>query len=119
MWIIDNDLFIVIIVDHKYGGWFIVKIPDSKVHGAHMGPPGSCRPQMGPMLAPWTLLSGKWSYMYDPCTGKTVYVYWTTPYLLQIGPPKCEFCYVSPCTTPISACDFNIITGTTFKTVIK
>ena len=32
-------------------------IPDSKVHGANMGPPGSCRPQMGPMLAPWTLLS--------------------------------------------------------------
>ena len=24
------------------------------------GPPGSCRPQMGPMLAPWTLLSGSW-----------------------------------------------------------
>ena len=22
------------------------------------GPPGSCRPQVGPMLAPWTLLSG-------------------------------------------------------------
>ena len=22
------------------------------------GPPGSCQPQMGPMLAPWTLLSG-------------------------------------------------------------
>ena len=22
------------------------------------GPPGSCRPQMGPMLGPWTLLSG-------------------------------------------------------------
>ena len=22
-------------------------------------PPGSCRPQMGPMLAPWTLLSGE------------------------------------------------------------
>ena len=22
------------------------------------GPPGSCRPQLGPMLAPWTLLSG-------------------------------------------------------------
>ena len=33
-------------------------IPDSKVHGANMGPPESCRPQMGPMLAPWTLLSG-------------------------------------------------------------
>ena len=24
------------------------------------GPPGSCRPQMGPMLAPETLLSGQW-----------------------------------------------------------
>ena len=29
-----------------------VVIPDSKVHGAN------CRSQMGPMLAPWTLLSG-------------------------------------------------------------
>ena len=36
-------------------------IPDSKVHGANMGSPGSCRPQMGPMLAPWTLLSGMWN----------------------------------------------------------
>ena len=25
---------------------------------AHIGPPGSCRPQVGPMLGPWTLLSG-------------------------------------------------------------
>ena len=37
-------------------------IPDSKVHRANMGPtwgpPGSCRPQMGPMLAPWTLQTG-------------------------------------------------------------
>ena len=32
-------------------------IPDSKVHGANMGSPGSCRPQMGPMLVPWILLS--------------------------------------------------------------
>ena len=27
--------------------------------GPTCGPPGSCRPQMGPMLASWTLLSGK------------------------------------------------------------
>ena len=26
--------------------------------GPTCGPPGSCRPQMGPMLVPWTLLSG-------------------------------------------------------------
>ena len=26
--------------------------------GPSWGPPGSCQPQMGPILAPWTLLSG-------------------------------------------------------------
>ena len=30
----------------------------AKFMGPTWGPPGSCRPQMGPMLAPWTLLSG-------------------------------------------------------------
>ena len=30
----------------------------SRLMGPTWGPPGSCRPQMGPMLAPWTLLSG-------------------------------------------------------------
>ena len=32
--------------------------PIAKFMGPTRGPPGSCRPQMGPMLAPWTLLSG-------------------------------------------------------------
>ena len=36
----------------------VLKVSDSKVHGADMGAPGSCRPQMDPMLAPWILLSG-------------------------------------------------------------
>ena len=31
--------------------------------GSTWGPPGSCRPQMGPMLSPWTLLSG----IISPC----------------------------------------------------
>ena len=30
----------------------------TRIIGPTWGPPGSCRPQMGPMLAPWTLLSG-------------------------------------------------------------
>ena len=34
------------------------KVPDSKIHGANMGPTWVLWPQMGPMLAPWTLLSG-------------------------------------------------------------
>ena len=38
------------------GQWYN---PDSKVNGAHMGPSGADRTQVGPMLAPWTLLSGK------------------------------------------------------------
>ena len=29
-----------------------------KLMGPTWDPPGSCRPQMGPMLAPWTMLSG-------------------------------------------------------------
>ena len=30
----------------------------AKFMGPTCGPPGSCRPQMGPMLSPWALLSG-------------------------------------------------------------
>ena len=30
----------------------------AKFMASTWAPPGSCRPQMGPMLAPWTLLSG-------------------------------------------------------------
>ena len=30
----------------------------AKFMGPTWGPPGTCRPQMGPMWAPWTLLSG-------------------------------------------------------------
>ena len=37
---------------------FATNIPDSKVHLAKWGPSGADRTQAGPMLAPWTLLSG-------------------------------------------------------------
>ena len=33
--------------------------PDSKVHGANMGPSEADRTQVSPMLAPWTLLFGQ------------------------------------------------------------
>ena len=33
-------------------------IPNSKVHGANMGPSGADRTQVGPMLATWTLPTG-------------------------------------------------------------
>ena len=39
--------------------WRNIKAQISKFMGPTWGPPGSCRPQMGPMLAPWILLSGE------------------------------------------------------------
>ena len=37
----------------------------AKFMGSTWGPPGSCRPQIGPMSASWTLLSGN-AYMLSP-----------------------------------------------------
>ena len=34
----------------------LITYPDSKVYGSTWGTPGADRTQMGPMLAPWTLL---------------------------------------------------------------
>ena len=51
----------------------------AKFMGSTWGPPGSYRPQMGPMLAPWTLLSGKdkqrTSYDHKPHRGN--YAIWS------------------------------------------
>ena len=37
---------------------YSMKAQIAKFMGPTWGPPGSCWPQMGPILAPWTLLSG-------------------------------------------------------------
>ena len=47
-------------------------IPDSKVLWPTWGPPGSCRPQMGPMLAQWTMLSG----YYAPWVQTDIWMSW-------------------------------------------
>ena len=39
-----------------FATWVSAQI--TKFMGPTWGPPGSCRPQVGPMLVPWTLLSG-------------------------------------------------------------
>ena len=41
-----------------YSGCSLNSSQITKFMGPTWGPPGSCRPQLGPMLAPWTLLSG-------------------------------------------------------------
>ena len=48
--------------------------------GPTWGPPGSCRPQMGPMLAPWTLLSAEFY----------------TGVISLLAPPKISFCHREP-----------------------
>ena len=41
---------------HVFGKNQLWSTQITKFMGPTWGPPGSCRPQMGPMLAPWTLL---------------------------------------------------------------
>ena len=48
--------------DSKYHQHMTAQI--AKFMGPRWGPTGSCRPQMGPMLAPWTLLSG-WPFWVE------------------------------------------------------
>ena len=44
----------------------------AKFMGPTWGPPGSCRPQVGLMLAPWTLLSGNWIYPWSVAVASTI-----------------------------------------------
>ena len=53
-----NNVFLSIHVSSCQAVSLMPVYPDTKFMEATWGPPGSCRPQMGPMLAPWTLLSG-------------------------------------------------------------
>ena len=50
----------------RFIGWFRFQKATqiTKFIGPTWGPSGSCRPQMGPILAPWTLLSGQWCEAY-------------------------------------------------------
>ena len=61
-----NDRIVKLCVLH-----FSCKYPDSKIHGAKWGPSGANRIQVGPMLAPWTLLYGyilcRSSIAYSTC----------------------------------------------------
>ena len=63
---VENDYNTLIVCAIKGPGSLIIitsileyeAYPDSKVHGANMGPPQADRTQVGPMMAPWNLLSG-------------------------------------------------------------
>ena len=50
--------------------------PDSKVHGANMGPAGADRTQVGPMLVPWNLLSGYEYHKQNKLNTAECYIQW-------------------------------------------
>ena len=58
---------------HPYPGHTLI----ARIMGPTWGPPGSCRPQVGPILAPWTLLSGYISvYQYSKyLSPEYIYIY--------------------------------------------
>ena len=62
-----HDPFIILFFAHSYldqnTGNATKTAQTAKFMGPTWGPPGSCRPQMGPMLALWTLLSGCYQYL--------------------------------------------------------
>ena len=71
----------------------------AKSMGPTWGPSGSCRPQMGPMLAPWTLLSdilsqsqrcGTYHWLiarHQYCTGYTTILHWVSYWGSDITEP--------------------------------
>ena len=62
--------------------------------GPTWGPPGSCRPQMGPMLTPCTLLSGMLLKMWDK---QYIVIYWTR---FQ-QPPSAQYWKIIETRTPV------------------
>ena len=69
------------LIVHIYRFWwaFLSSIPQvAKFMWPTWGPPGSCRPKVGPMLAPWTLLSGT-------CTWSEVRAWMLCNYIPQLS----------------------------------
>ena len=54
-----GKMFAVAMIRDSLGNRKTVAAQIAKFMGPTWCPPGSCRPQMYPMLAPWTLLSGR------------------------------------------------------------
>ena len=59
----------------------------SRFMGPTWGPPGAVRTQVGPMLAPWTLLCGyaltRWCCQYPSLTTYSTAIYWKKLFILH------------------------------------
>ena len=69
-------LWLVLVCQHLSN--FSVYTQEAKFMGPTWGPPGSCRPQMGPILTPWTLLSGHAHNATAFCSVNKVADVWVT-----------------------------------------
>ena len=87
---INFDVRCTLFLEHKNADT-LLQSKIAKFMGPTWDPPGSCRPQMGSMLAPWTLLSGVaggnaeylLTRLLSPPTRNCI-VIWI--------PPKCSLC---------------------------
>ena len=64
----------------------------AKFMGPTWGPPGPCRPQMGPMLAPWTLLSGQ-LWLLDSGDGTSCHICSKFKRYSRTLPSIIRYCY--------------------------
>ena len=85
----------------------------AKFMGPKWGPPGSCWPQMGPIMAPWTLLLGKGHSLSQSMCGVAIPIVNNLKHMnvqTKIYYIRCHFILS---TIPISKAD-GIATGATF-----
>ena len=74
----------------------------AKFMGPTWGPPGSCRPQMGPMLAPWTLLSGMAGVTH--CGQCCVAIWRQRPWSSVVHIMVCHLIGTKPLAEPMMTC---------------
>ena len=79
VWSISNNIstisifcYVLGIVILNFPHWIHITSQIAKFMGPTRGPPGSCQPQMGPMLAPWTVLSGLFTHIPEGYLNNTV-----------------------------------------------
>ena len=111
-----------------FGSWESAKnrwynYPDSNVHGANKGPTWLLSAPDGPILAPWTLLSGytkqKTGKPFAHSMGNTCFVFNRTIISCNhrkaewlIGPPKCQYLQVKLQHDDLGSVCINVITWT-------
>ena len=90
-----HKVFVVIVSTAKWGVFCEYKVcPDSKGHGAQLGP-------VGPMLAPWTLLSGWFLFWLYYCSAVCIIILYYT--MLQRHPTVYYYMLMGKCKKDVTS----------------